>query len=77
MIWGLAALFTEGMILEKWGVAAEESKYRMFFKPLILCPPCMSSVYGVLASFYFHYDLSHLIVLILGTCGLNYIIANK
>lgn len=77
MIWGVAALFTEGMLLEKAGAAIEQSKYRWFFKPLVLCPPCMSSVWGTAASLYLGCDVAHWFTLVFATAGLNYLIANK
>jgi len=79
VIWGFASLFDEGMLLQKIGKAIENShnKRKWLLKPLMLCPPCMSSVWGTGAALYLHYDIVHWLVLVFATAGLNYIIANK
>lgn len=79
LIWGLACLFTEGMIFGWIGSRIEnmDDRYKWLLKPIILCPPCMSSVWGSVAALYLGYDISHWLVLVFTTVGLNYIIANK
>ncbi len=77
IIWGIAALFTEGMLFGELGKLIEGHKYRVVFKPLILCPPCMASVWGSAASLYLGYDIAHWLVLVFATAGINYIIANR
>ena len=76
-IWGIACLFTEGMLFESIGQRIEESNWKPILKPVILCPPCMASVYGTLFAFSIHLHWTQWIVLVFASCGLNYIIANK
>lgn len=77
VIWGIASLFTEGMILGKIGAMIEGSKYRWVFKPLMLCPPCQSSFWGTATSLYLGYSVEQWLVLVFAVAGLNYIIANR
>ncbi len=81
IIWGIAALFEQGMILESIGdaIAKSRPKYRLkwILKPFILCVVCMPSVWGSAAAWYLEYDFIHWIVLVFASVGLNYIIANR
>lgn len=75
MIW---KVFSEGMILEGPGSWIQEKLGEYWSKPILSCPPCMTSVWGTL--FYFIYvsnDLSLFLPYILAVGGLNYIVMNK
>ena len=79
-IWGIHMLFQNEMILEKQGDWIEE-KFGKWSKPLVHCPPCMSSVWGLIGFFairyFFNVDLpfKQLIPFIFCLCGLNTIIS--
>lgn len=85
-IWGIAALFTDGMVLEKLGdkligdkkdpVAYANSSWlnRKWHKPIFTCPVCMPSVWGLIASIVFDLSVIDALVLIITTCGLNFIV---
>lgn len=73
-IWGINCLFNEGFILNGVGKLIERTIGTTASKPLFLCPPCMSSVYGVIG-FWLYFGLSWLIIpYVICLCGLNYII---
>jgi hypothetical protein len=79
IIWGVAQLFDEGMILGGIGERIQELSpaTRWMLKPVILCPPCMASLWGLSTALALGYDIQQTLVLIFATAGLNYIIANK
>ncbi len=81
VIWGIASLFEEGMILGKVGSMIERShpryKLKWYLKPVILCVVCMPSIWGSAASLYLGYDIAHWLTLVFATAGLNFIIANR
>ncbi len=79
IIWGFAQLFDEGMILGSIGekIAGLSPEVRWLLKPVILCPPCMASIWGTAASLILGYDIGQALVLIFATAGLNYIIVNR
>lgn len=74
MLWGVSAAFEEGMVLGWLGTWLEKRMPVLILKPLIMCPACMSSVYGTAWSLYFDYSLEQAAILILATCGLNFMI---
>jgi hypothetical protein len=57
----------------------EDAKYwtRWIFKPLVLCPQCMASVYGSLAALYLGYSYEQWLVLVFAVSGLNFLISEK
>jgi len=86
-IWGFAALFQEGMLLEKLGdflvppepVRKKDWLERNWHKPVFSCPICMASVWGTISSAYLftsgRFDsFEQWIILVFATCGLNFII---
>lgn len=78
-IWGIAALFDEGMILEKFGDWLLKHIGPWLSKPLFSCPVCMSSFWSIVASAYlllngYEWSVDNWIFLAISTCGLNYII---
>ncbi len=86
-IWGFAALFQEGMLLEKLGnfLVPEHITFkhgwleRNWHKPILSCPICMASFWGTVASAYLftsgRFDsFEQWIILVFATCGLNFII---
>ncbi len=72
--WGVSALFEEGMILGSVGQWLEANVHKNILKPTIWCPACMSGLYGMVVSYYFGYSIEDTVILILCTCGLNFII---
>jgi hypothetical protein len=76
---GIAQLFDEGMILGTLGayIGTLSPATRWMLKPVILCPPCMASVWGTIAALYLGHSFVDACVLILATAGLNYIIVNR
>lgn len=74
ILWGVAALFDEGMILEIPGDWLLERVPRYLLKPLFLCPACMSSVWGAVWALVQGYTVEQWIIVTLATCGLNYLI---
>lgn len=75
IIWGVFCLFSEGYIFGRIGKFLGEKLPSWIYKPLMGCPPCMSSVYGfaIGAAFYSFTD-PQLYILIIALCGLNFII---
>jgi hypothetical protein len=80
-IWGVHMLFQKEMVLEKQGDWIEEKFGKKWSKPIVHCPPCMSSVWGLVGFFairyFFNIDLplKQLIPFIFCLCGLNTIIS--
>ena len=78
-IFGISALFSEGMLLEELGNTLERKLGVWACKPLFACPICMSSVWSILMSLYFvvHgyiWTWEDWIITMMTTCGLNIII---
>lgn len=73
-IWGVHCLFSDGYLLEQAGVKAWNRWPKWATKPLFICPPCMSSIHGlIIASAYFGLNwlvFGYMVCL----CGLNYIL---
>lgn len=74
-IWGIKALFSENMLLESVGDWIRSISPSWVRKPLIDCPPCMSSLHGTAIYWILYpegvwYWFFFLIVL----CGMNFII---
>lgn len=74
-IFGVKVLFEEGNLLGKTGVFFERVIGTFWAKPLFLCPPCQSSVWGTIGFFLFvnlpfYYWPLYCICL----CGLNFIL---
>jgi len=80
-IWCIHILFQEDMILEKHGKSITNRVGEYWAKPLINCPVCMSSVWGVIGFFsiryFFNVDLpmKQIIPFVFCLCGLNTIIS--
>lgn len=83
---GLYQSFQEGMIFEKlnpykryklW--LPERKFWNTFFKPIIGCVVCMSSVHGLLFltvfKNYIHLDVSIVVFYIFALCGINRIVS--
>jgi len=81
VIWGVASLFDEDMLL--WFIGRQIERLqpgdwrKVVLKPVILCPPCMSSIWGTATALYMGYGIIQWLVLVFAVAGLNYIIANK
>ncbi len=79
-IYAVHILFQEDHLLEKWGDLITEKLGDKWSKPVINCPICMSSIWGLLCfaeiSYVFgvHLPIRQLIPYIMCLCGLNYII---
>lgn len=73
--WGIHCLFSEGYILEPVGLVIEKAIGTWACKPLFLCPPCMSSVHGIII-FFWIVDLPWYNVFVYVICltGINFII---
>jgi hypothetical protein len=74
IIWGINFAFKSGQLLGFIGDALRDELPKFVHKPLISCPPCMSSVYGIFASVIFYGVDYHLPIFVLALCGLNHII---
>lgn len=79
-IWGIHILFQQEHLLEKEGDWIRKKLGKKWSKPIVHCPICMSSVWGVLGFFnvewYFDFDLSlkQLPPFVMCLCGLNTIL---
>lgn len=73
-IWGIHCMFSEGFIFYKAGVFLEKTIGTTACKPIFLCPPCMSSVHGVVWSIAFCIPVKMIIPFIIALCGVNFII---
>lgn len=71
---GIHMLTAKGMIFHKFAKAIEytmqDSKFNFILEPLFACPPCMASVYTLIAWFYMDYSFD-LVPVMLAVCGLN------
>jgi len=77
MIFGVNALFTEGMIFAKLRNKMLLKIKENYLKPLFLCPPCMSSVWGLIGWFVFYNGSIILLPFYcLSLCGLVILILN-
>lgn len=76
-IWGIHIIFQEDQILENAGKWITEKLGEWWSKPLINCPVCQSSFWGLIGFFairyFFNVDLplKQLIPFIFCLCGLN------
>ena len=52
----------------------DQSKVRFLFKPLFVCPPCMSSIWGTIGFFFNDYPIYYLPVYVFALCGAIYLI---
>jgi hypothetical protein len=78
-IWGIAALFDEGMLLETLGDMMQKELGHWICKPLFSCPICMSSFHslllaGILLLVGEPLSFPEWVYLAISTCGLNFII---
>lgn len=80
-IWAIHILFQEEMIFEKAGEWITNKLGEYWSKPVVSCPVCMSSVWGLIGFFAIRYffgidlPLKQLIPFIFCLCGLNTIIS--
>lgn len=80
-IWSVHILFQEDMIFEKQGEWITNRIGEYWSKPLINCPVCMSSLWGVIGFFairyFFNVDLPlrQMIPFMFCLCGLNTILS--
>jgi hypothetical protein len=80
-IWAIHILFQEGHALEKQGKWITDKVGEYWAKPLINCPICQSSFWGVIGffaiRFFFNVDLPYkqIIPFIFCLCGLNTILS--
>lgn len=73
-IWGFYAAFDSKHLLGRLASKLIAGLGTTFCRPLFLCPPCMSSVHGMVIGFiYFGVSLKVLPFLVC-LCGLNFII---
>lgn len=72
-LWGVSALFDEGMILGKAGEWMVKKFPLYISKPLFFCPACMAGIWGTAFSVYSGYDIQEWITLVFGVCGLNFL----
>lgn len=74
--WGVHCLFDEGFVLNPIREYFRREGMPVWIaKPLYLCPPCMSSVHGMMISgIYFEWHLYPMAAYMVCLCGLNYII---
>lgn len=74
-VFGVSTLFSRGYIFGKYGDWLIRVIPEWISKPLIGCPPCMSSVYGTLAYLFFiNGTLTGWVVFCICLCGLNTIV---
>lgn len=74
-IWGINCAFSEGYFLEGAGKVIEKAIGTKPCKPLFLCPPCMSSVWGGLFFWAFANATFWLLLpYVICLCGINFII---
>lgn len=74
VIFGIYVIFSERMLLSpvrEYLVARINKKY---LKPFILCPPCMSSIWGTVGFFFTDYPIWGLPIYVLSLCGAIYLI---
>lgn len=78
-IWGIHGLIEEGRLLHHFGYYLERAQpgTRWWWKPIILCPQCMASVYGTLYSLYLGSSIGEWLLLVFAVSGLNFIIQEK
>lgn len=80
-IWAIHILFQENHLFEKPGDWIEEKLGEKWSKPVVHCPICMSSVWGIIGFFAIRYffgvdlPLKQLIPFVFCLCGLNTIIS--
>jgi hypothetical protein len=73
-IWGVHCLFYEGYLFEKLGNKLHDEVGDWICKPLFDCPPCMSSIHGVIFGIIFYGVSIKVIPFIICLCGINYVI---
>jgi len=75
--WGVNGLIQEGRLLHNIGYLLEDAQpgVRWWFKPLVLCPQCMASVYGTAYSLLIGSSVTEWLLLVFAVSGLNYIIS--
>jgi hypothetical protein len=73
-LWGIAALFDEGMIFESIGNYLEKQLPRYILKPIMLCPACMSSLWTAAWAYYFDFTIERWLITTFAVCGLNYLV---
>lgn len=74
LIWGIHCAFNEGFFLYGFGQILERSFGTTICKPIFLCPPCQSSLWGAIF-FISAQGLSWVILpYCVCLCGLNFII---
>lgn len=80
-IWAIHILFQEDHLLEKAGDWIENKVGEKWSKPLVHCPICMSSFWGIIGffaiRFFFNVDLplKQIVPFVFCLCGLNTIIS--
>jgi hypothetical protein len=80
-IWCIHILFQEGHLFEKQGELITDKLGEKWSKPLINCPICQSSLWGVIGFFAIRYffgvdlPLKQIIPFVFCLCGLNTIIS--
>ena len=76
-IWCIHILFQKDMIFEKAGNWIEKKLGEYWSKPVVSCPICMSSVWGLIGFFairyFFNVDLPYkqIVPFVFCLCGLN------
>jgi hypothetical protein len=80
-IWAVHIIFQEDMIFEKQGNFIENKLGKYWSKPVVSCPVCMSSIWGIIGFFsiryFFNVDLPirQILPFVFCLCGLNTIIS--
>jgi hypothetical protein len=73
-IWGVHCLLSEGYLFDKVGHLIDRLP-EFLSKPLYQCPPCQSSIHGIVIFFIFSdQDWYYVFLYVLALAGVNYII---
>lgn len=73
-IWGVHCIFSEGYTMHRFGLFLERILGTTLCKPLFICPPCMSSVHGLLFAFLISMPYHIIPYFMIVLCGINFII---
>jgi hypothetical protein len=77
-IWGIHCLFSDGYILGNLGNFLRKHLPEWALKPLIDCPPCMSSIHGfTFGVSAYDGDILMIIGYMVCLCGVNFYIKEK
>ena len=74
-IMGIYALFSDGMLLGYFGNLIRDNMADFYAKPLVDCPPCMASVWGLPVAIFMYGIDPTVISYTLSLSGLLYVFA--